>query len=46
MQALPYQGSSTGYSNPEFGMGRSAVLNLIAKLLPNIEYRLFLTTFL
>ena len=44
-QAIPYQVSSTGYSNPEFGMGESVVLNMIAKLPPNIEYRLFFDNF-
>ena len=45
MQAILYQDSSTDYSNPEFGMGGFVVLNLIAKLPPNIEYSLFFDNF-
>ena len=41
MQAIPYQGSTTGYSNPEFGMGGSVVLDLISELPSEVEYRLF-----
>ena len=40
-QAIPYQGRSTGYSNPEFGMGGSVVLDLISELPSHVEYRLF-----
>ena len=40
-QAIPYQGSTTGYSNPEFGMGGSVVLDLISELPSEVEYRLF-----
>ena len=45
-QAILYQGSGTGYSNPEFGMNGSVVLNLISKLLPNIKVRFFFDNFL
>ena len=41
VQAIPYQGSTTGYSNPEFGMGGSVVLDLISELPSEVEYRLF-----
>ena len=40
-QAIPFQGSTTGYSNPEFGMGGSVVLDLISELPSEVEYRLF-----
>ena len=40
-QAIPYQGRSTGYSNPEFGMGGSVVLDLISELPSHVEYRMF-----
>ena len=41
VQALPYHRSTTGYSNPEFGMGGSVVLDLISELPSEVEYRLF-----
>ena len=41
VQAISYQGSTTGYSNPEFGMGGSVVLDLISELPSEVEYRLF-----
>ena len=40
-QAIPYQGRSIDYSNPEFGMGGSVVLDLISELSSHVEYRLF-----
>ena len=46
VQAIPYQGSTTGYSNPEFGMGGSVVLDLISALPSEVEYRLFFDNFL
>ena len=42
VQAIPYQESTTGYSNPEFGIGGSVVLDLISELPSEVEYRLFL----
>ena len=41
VQAIPYQGSTTGNANPEFGMGGSVVLDLISELPSEVEYRLF-----
>ena len=41
MQAIPYQESTTGYSNPEFGMGGPVVLDLISELPSEVEYKLF-----
>ena len=41
MQEIPYQGSTTGYSNPKFGMGGSVVPDLISELPSEVEYRLF-----
>ena len=37
VQAISYQESTTGYSNPEFGI----VLDLISELPSEVEYRLF-----
>ena len=41
VQAIPYQGSTTGYSNSESGMGESVVLDLISELPSEVEYGLF-----
>ena len=37
VQAIPYQGNKTGYSNPEFSMGNFIVLNLISEQSSQVE---------
>ena len=41
VEAEPYQEAGLGNSNPDLGMERSVVADLIAELLKDVDYRLF-----
>lgn len=46
MQAEPYQGASTGNTNPSLGCGGSVVANLVGKLPQDVTYSLFIDNYL
>ncbi|KAK0065232.1 piggyBac transposable element-derived protein 3 [Biomphalaria pfeifferi] len=41
IQAVPYQGASTGKTIPELGMGGSVVMDLISELPRSTKYNLY-----
>lgn len=45
VQVEPYQGAATGNTNPELGVGRSVVMNLVKKLPTNKGFSVFFDNF-
>lgn len=45
IQAIPYQGASTGNTNPDLGVGGSVVTSLVAKLPDNFPVHVYMDNF-